>query len=68
MLILFFGISWLINKILFGSSSQPTIEEEIQKQKNQEGQTRIYRNNTPTKPAKPTINDLGEDIDYEEIK
>lgn len=69
-LIIFLAMSWVINKLLFGNLfSPPTLEDKIKEQKAKEGTIRIYKNSQPTgKPAKPTIQDLGEDVEYEEIK
>jgi len=67
---MFFALSWLANKILFGRIYNPPSKEDlIEEQKAQEGTVRIYKNPEQTnKPAKPTIQDLGQDVEYEEVK
>lgn len=68
---MFLCLSWIINKLLFGNlfgSDRPrTIEDEIEEQRSQEGNVKIYRNNQEQKASKPSIQDLGEDVDFEEI-
>ncbi len=44
----------------------PTLEEQIEEIKSQEGTVRIYKEDT-AQPAKPTVQDLGQDVEYEEI-
>ncbi|MCQ2251105.1 MAG: hypothetical protein MJZ66_08345 [Bacteroidales bacterium] len=67
-LLIFFGLSWLVNKLLFGGvSAPPTQEELIEQQKAQEGTVHIYKNDNASKPAKPTIQDLGQDVEFEEV-
>ena len=66
-LLIIFLLNSLISKALFGDhSKQPTLEDEIRKQKAQEGKVTIYKNNKP-KPPKPKITDLGKDVDFEEV-
>lgn len=61
-------VYWTISRInrLF---EPPTIEEQIERIKEQEGTVKIHKSNRQeAEHPKPKLQDLGTDIDFEEVK